>query len=280
MSYQGNRFGVLGSKSSKPAPGTVVLTADRISHSLPDQSHPIELQDRSYTRTSARTTTSGIASSNRRRKTADGRCILQPQPSCSADDPLNWTERSRRVILIALSFYCMLAGIAATVFTPGFDVFAKGINVDLTPAVGTTWVYMVGLGVGCALVFPTAKVFGKRPLYLISAATFVLYTIWCALSSGIASFTTARLFQGLAASSMEVLAGVTIFEISFLHQHGLWFGTYALFMIGGMTLTPIVTGVILQYRKWHLCFWILSGFAGIVLILMTLLAPDTFVSEL
>lgn len=243
-----------------------------------DLDHPIGLRDRSYTRNSARTGTNQIGSNSRKRRTADGKYILEPQPSYSADDPLNWTEKSRRILLTALSCYCMLAGMAVTVLTPGLDVFAKDLDVSYIQAVRTTGFYMLGLGVGCVLVFPTAKVFGKRPLYLLSAATFILYTMWCALSSGYNSFVTARVFQGLAASSMEILAAITVVEISFLHQHGLWFSTYAMFLFGGMNLMPIISGVILQHRSWHLCSWIIAVLAGVVLIMMTLLAPDTFVS--
>lgn len=110
---------------------------------------------------------------------------------------------------------------------------------------------MLGLGVGGLLVYPTAKLYGKRPLYLLSATTFLLYSMWCAVSSGYTSFSVARGFQGLAASPMEILVAITVFEISYLHQRGLWLGTYMLCSVGGMNLMPLISGVTMHFRTWN-----------------------------
>lgn len=276
--YAQSRLGILGISSSGKAPGTVLLTAtlsDQEAPLTPDR--PIEFVDRSYTRVSARRATSRLQAENRNRKTTDGNHNLVPQPGDSPDNSLNWTEKSRRVILIALSCCSMLVGMTITVLAPGFKELAKDLEVSYSAAVRTIGFYMLGLGLGCVAVFPTAKVFGKRPI--LSALAFILYTMWCALSSGYISLSIARVFQGVAASPMEILTVETISEISFLHQHGLWIGTYALFLMGGMNLMPIISGIIMHYRSWHLCFWVISLLAGVVLVILAVFVPDMLVSR-
>lgn len=45
-----------------------------------------------------------------KKKTKDGKFILEPQPEDSMNDPLNWPSWRRDVALLSLGFYCMLGG--------------------------------------------------------------------------------------------------------------------------------------------------------------------------
>lgn len=45
-----------------------------------------------------------------KKKTGDGKIILEPQPEDSANDPLNWPTWRRDAALLSLGLYCMLGG--------------------------------------------------------------------------------------------------------------------------------------------------------------------------
>lgn len=45
-----------------------------------------------------------------KKKTEDGKIILEPQPEDSANDPLNWPTWRRDAALLSLGLYCMLGG--------------------------------------------------------------------------------------------------------------------------------------------------------------------------
>lgn len=45
-----------------------------------------------------------------KKKTADGKVILDPQPDDSANDPLNWPTWRRDAALLSLGVYCMVGG--------------------------------------------------------------------------------------------------------------------------------------------------------------------------
>lgn len=53
-----------------------------------------------------------------RKKTGDGKIILEPQPEDSANDPLNWPSWKRDAALLSLGLYCMVGGecLAPTAF--------------------------------------------------------------------------------------------------------------------------------------------------------------------
>ena len=66
-----------------------------------------------------------------KKKTKDGKIILEPQPEDSMNDPLNWPSWRRDVALLSLGFYCMLGGgmtpvLAAVRISPAHYTFLQG----------------------------------------------------------------------------------------------------------------------------------------------------------
>lgn len=117
-----------------------------------------------------------------KKRTKDGKFILDPQPDDSANDPLNWSKLRRDVALLSLGFYCMIGGGMTPLLAAGFNDVAKTYNVTVPQVALTTGFYMLGLGLGSVMVSPTAILFGKRPVYLIGIIVFLLSAVWCALS--------------------------------------------------------------------------------------------------
>ncbi|KAK2067414.1 hypothetical protein P8C59_001158 [Phyllachora maydis] len=55
-----------------------------------------------------------------KKKTEDGRFILDPQPEDSANDPLNWPAWRRDAALLSLGLFCMVGGGMTPVLAAGF----------------------------------------------------------------------------------------------------------------------------------------------------------------
>jgi MFS family permease len=114
---------------------------------------------------------------------------------------------------------------------------------------------MMGLGIGCVVMSPTAILFGKRPVYLASAIMFLLSSVWCALSPNYASLVVARIFQGIAVSPVECLPSATVAEIFYLHERAYRLGIYTLLLLGGKNLMPLISAAIIQSLGWRWVFW-------------------------
>lgn len=173
-----------------------------------------------------------------KKKTEDGRFILDPQPEDSANDPLNWPAWRRDAALLSLGLFCMVGGGMTPVLAAGFTDVAHDYGVAVERVSLTTGLYMMGLGLGSVLFSPTAILYGKRPVYLFGACLFVLTSIWCALSPNFPSLILARIFQGVSVSPVECLPSATIAEIFFLHERAYRIGIYTLLLLGGKNLVP------------------------------------------
>ena len=190
-----------------------------------------------------------------KKKTRDGAIILEPQPEDSHNDPLNWPAWKRDAALLSLGLYCMVGGGMTPILAAGFTNVASTYGVTVPKVALTTGLYMMGLGVGSVFASPTAILYGKRPVYLVSVVIFICTAVWCALSPSYASLVVARVFMGLAVSPVECLPSATIAEIFFLHERAYRIGIYTLLLLGGKNLVPLVSAAIIQSLGWRWVFW-------------------------
>ncbi|KAH8171873.1 major facilitator superfamily protein [Sarocladium implicatum] len=211
-----------------------------------------------------------------KKKTPEGDIILDPQPEDSANDPLNWPGWRRDTALLSLGFYCMVGGGITPLIAAGFTEVSEEFDVDKETVALTTGLYMMGLGLGSVVASPTAILFGKRPVYLVSAIIFIVTSIWCASSPSFESLLAARVFQGMAVSPVECLPSATIAEIFFLHERAYRIGIYTLLLLGGKNLVPLVSAAVIGAFGWRWPFWIVAMIGGLGFGLLFLFVPETF----
>jgi MFS family permease len=69
---------------------------------------------------------------------------------------------------------------------------------------------------------PLILKFGRRPMYLISFLCYFAVTLWAGFSTAYASELSARIFIGFFAGSAECIAPLSISDLFFLHERGLY----------------------------------------------------------
>ena len=275
-------MGILNDRETDEVPGSILLLSE-----VSEYNEPLGLRN-APARTSASslpspylTPTHRTSSRHRpivpeKKKTADGKIILEPQPDDSMNDPLNWKVWRRDAALLSLGFYCMVGGGMTPILAAGFNEVADDFNVSVPQVSLTTGLYMLGLGLGSAILSPTAILFGKRPVYLCAAICFILSSVWCALSPDYTSLVVARIFMGLAVSSVECLPSASVAEIFFLHEKAYRLGIYTLLLLGGKNLLPLISAAIIQSLHWRWVFWIVAIVVGFGFCLLFLFVPETF----
>lgn len=211
-----------------------------------------------------------------KKRTANGKIILEPQPEESPNDPLNLSTWRRDAALLSLGFYCMVGGGMTPILAAGFTNIASTYDVTIPQVALTTGLYMSGLGVGSVLASPTAIKFGKRPVYIVTSCLFILTAVWCALSPTYISLIVARVVQGLVVSPVECMPSATIAEIFFLHERAYRLGIYTLLLLGGKNLVPLVSAAIIQSLGWRWVFWVVAIVVGFSSMLLFFLVPETF----
>ncbi|KAL1959659.1 hypothetical protein VTO42DRAFT_1694 [Malbranchea cinnamomea] len=269
-------MGILNDKETDEVPGTVLLLASKRNEPLGLQHQPARVSSSSIPSPYPSSRSSSRTPAPQKKRTPDGKIVLDPQPDDSLNDPLNWPVWRRDMALLSLGLHSMIGGGMTPILAAGYQDVMATYNVSAHQVALTTGLYMLGLGLGSVVMSPTAILWGKRPVYLGGAVLFIVSAIWCAASPSYASLVVARIFQGVAVSPVECLPSATIAEIFFLHERAYRVGIYTLLLLGGKNLVPLVAAAITESLGWRWVFWMVSIIVGFCLVLLFLFVPETF----
>lgn len=92
---------------------------------------------------------------------------LEPQPSDSPCDPLNWTWLQKLYIVLLISLLSFIAQLGGALFNPALVLISKDLDVTIEQASYCTTVYILFGGVLSMFVVPYANVYGRRICYVI-----------------------------------------------------------------------------------------------------------------
>ncbi|KLJ12451.1 hypothetical protein EMPG_12528 [Blastomyces silverae] len=253
-------LGILNDKETDEVPGTVLLLSSNRNEPLGLRQQPARTSASSFPSPYPPSRSSSRTPVPQKKRTSDGAIVLEPQPDDSLNDPLNWPAWRRDLSLLSLGFYSMIGGGMTPILAAGYNDVSESFGITSHQVALTTGLYMLGLGLGSVVMSPTAILYGKRPIYLLGSALFIVSAVWCAVSPNYTSLLLARIFQGVAVSPVECLPSATIAEIFFLHERAYRVGIYTLLLLGGKNLVPIVAitvglGLVLVFFFVPESFW-------------------------
>ena len=131
------------------------------------------------------------------------------------DDPMNPKNKSLArkwviVIIIAIGSYCVTN--TSSLYTTTYE----GMNAEfgssrIVATLGLTS-FVFGLGLAPMILGPLSEFYGRRPIYIIAYAGFVIWLIPCAVAQNIQTMIIVRFFDGLCGSAFLSVAGGTVGE--------------------------------------------------------------------
>ncbi|KAJ5774597.1 hypothetical protein N7457_009493 [Penicillium paradoxum] len=202
--------------------------------------------------------------------------ILVPQPSDDPNDPLNWPLWRRDLILAILSFVTVLCTTLSSILAANTVTIADYEEITFTAAALLTGYHLCGVGVAGILIVPTARVWGKRHLFLIGHVLMIVSCAWAGASGkNTNSLLWARIFQGVALAPFEALVNACVGDLYFVHERGKRMAVSNVALFGAAFLTPVVVGKITKSMGWQWSFYFLAIFLGASLPLMFFFVPET-----
>ncbi|KAI9811891.1 MAG: hypothetical protein M1827_005242 [Pycnora praestabilis] len=170
--------------------------------------------------------------------------VLVPKLSADSEGPLNWTK-GRKLLAVVM---CYVNVFSIGIPTPAqYSVITNisddsGISVaDLNTSTGLMFLF---LGWACLFWQPIALVYGRHGVYLISSLLTIPIMVWTAYSTSSGVWYASLIIVGILASPFESLPEVTIPDLYFAHNQGLYMGIYAFMLFGSNFFAPFAAGFI------------------------------------
>lgn len=130
--------------------------------------------------------------------------------------------------------------------SPGFVEIAAAMSISVnTLSQATAWLILT-IGLSLFIMNPLAKVWGRRPIYIVAILIMFACSIWGQFATNYDSFLASRVVSGFGMAPYEVLVQCTIGDMYFVHERATRIALWNLFLLCGITGGSLVSGYIIQ----------------------------------
>ncbi|KAL2857746.1 major facilitator superfamily domain-containing protein [Aspergillus pseudoustus] len=202
--------------------------------------------------------------------------LLVPQPSDDPNDPLNWPLWKRDLTLFALSLVSVLCATTSSVMAANTVTLSRYYRKSFMSIALLTGYHLCGTGIAGILIVPTARVWGKRHLFVLGHILMVISCAWAGGSGkNYQSLLWSRIFQGVALAPFEALVNASVDDLFYMHQRGKRMALSNVAVFGAAFLTPVAAGKITKEMGWPWTFYFIAIFSAAALPLTIFLVPET-----
>ncbi|KAJ5579856.1 MFS general substrate transporter [Penicillium hispanicum] len=201
--------------------------------------------------------------------------ILDPVPSNDPNEPLNWSTARKSVNFTIVMGMTVVVFAALSIQTIFWQQMVVDLHVTYAQLNRTMSVNFVGLAMGCVLLIPLAKKYGRRPIYIASTVVMLATSFWTARLESLAQLYVCNLLQGLAGATNEAIVEITIADLFFVHHRGRMNGLYMTMVMIGSFLTPMAAGAQATRQGWRWSYQTMGIFDAIFLVLFLFLYEET-----
>ncbi|KAL8785942.1 MAG: hypothetical protein Q9213_003091 [Squamulea squamosa] len=210
-------------------------------------------------------------------KTArDGHTVLIPQPSNASDDPLNWSQTKKHIVLAIVCACTFLPDYGSV--TGAITLISQAAEYGITPdevnhsQSGNQ--FMVGAG-GVVAVMLSAY-FGRLPVLFWFMVVATATAAGQAGSRGFNGFFVPRVLNGFFAGAAQGSGLMFIKDMFFLHEHARKINIWQASVILSPYLGPLLASFMITQLSWRWPFWIYTIETGVCLLAVILLGDETY----
>jgi DHA1 family bicyclomycin/chloramphenicol resistance-like MFS transporter len=180
---------------------------------------------------------------------------------------------------VILGMLGAFAPLAIDMYLPALPAMALALGSDSGGAQLTIASYFVGMGLGQLIYGPLTDRFGRRPPLFVGVGLFLLASLACALAQTLPQMVALRFVQALGGCAGMVVARAVVRDVAHLRDPVRLMGRLMLIMGVAPILAPFMGGVLSAWLGWRSIFVFLALFAGMALLLVALLLPETHAPE-
>ena len=183
-----------------------------------------------------------------------------------------FTHRQVLVIFSGLLLGMFLASLDSTIVATALPT----ITGDLGGLNHLSWVitaYLLASTVSTPLYGKLGDLFGRKLLYQLSIATFLVGTVLCGLAQSMVQLIAFRGIQGLGAGGLIVLAMAIMAEIVPPRERGRYQGWFGATFGASSVLGPLLGGLLTDRLDWRWVFWVNVPVALVAMVLTAVVVP-------
>jgi multidrug resistance protein len=189
--------------------------------------------------------------------------------------PTRYPRRTKWLLTFVVAMAAAAAPVGSASIMPalsdvGKEFHASDKTTDLCVAL-----YMLSMSIFPLWWSSFSERFGRRSVYIVSFALFVVFAAVSAEARSISELIVARVLSGGAAASVQAVGAGTIADVWEPRERGRAMGIFYLGPLCGPLFAPIIGGALTQRFGWRATQWFLVAFGCVVEVGLLLLLPET-----
>ena len=159
-------------------------------------------------------------------------------------------------VMMVLALGVFMTGIDAYIFIPALPTLIKDLNTSFELVSWTLTVLMLFMTAIMPLAGKLSDVFGRKRLYIIGVATFIIGSFAASFSWDIYSLIVAMAIQGIGAGIVLPSAISTMNDSAPVDQRGKTMGVLMAMSSLAMIIGPNIGGFLIQNYGWRTIFYV------------------------
>ncbi|KAH9905311.1 putative major facilitator superfamily transporter [Xylariomycetidae sp. FL2044] len=182
---------------------------------------------------------------------------------------------ARRTIVIICAFAGFFSPFSAFTYFPALAYMSEDLGVSLQLMELTITMFLVVQGVVPSLLGDLADQIGRRPVYIAALTLYFVACVGLAVQKSYPVLMVLRMLQSAGSSGTIALGIMVVSDLTPPHSRGRYVGALLSGPNCGPSLGPVVGGILAQLAHWSWIFWLLAILAGLCLLPIILVFPET-----
>ncbi|KAI1848163.1 hypothetical protein JX266_005876 [Neoarthrinium moseri] len=196
--------------------------------------------------------------------------------------PLNWNTHKKVSTTLLYGLVTMTATWASSSYSAGTQEVADEFHVGSQVAVLGTSLFLVGFGLGPLLWAPLSEVYGRRTAVLAPMFIATCFSFATAVAKDLQTVMITRFFGAFFAAAPVTNTGGVLGDLFSPAQRGIAMAGYAMAVVGGPTLGPIVSAAVVAqpWLGWRWTEYISGILQGFVLFTAIIFVDESYPPKL
>lgn len=196
------------------------------------------------------------------------------------ENPKNWSKAHKWWCTMVVAMTCFVVAFNSAVITADLEGVSAEFHVSEEVSLLTITLFVVGFGIGPMAFAPLSEICGRRPIYAVTLALAVIFTIPGAVAQNIGTLLVTRFIAGICFSAPMSLVGGTLVDLWRNEERGVPMAAFSAAPFIGPGVGPLVGGYLSEAGGWRWLYWIQLILSAIVWIMITFTVPETYAPKL
>ena len=168
---------------------------------------------------------------------------------------------------------------AIDMYLPALPTIAADLQADVATVQWTLTAYFMAFGVAQLLYGPWADQAGRRRPLFFGLGVFIAGSVWSAVAGDINHLIAARILQGFGGAVLMVVPRAVIRDMHTGSAATRLMAMVMLVISVSPMLAPFLGSGIIAFGDWRMIFWVLCIAAGLSLLMVGFVLPETLAPE-